>query len=348
MSTDDTHQITVTMLGPSLSGKTTFLLGMYSVLSAGLNNYFLHACDPDQDLDLSEAWDALIDDGLLPPPNEADRLKPYSFVFREHFNPLLSIDWLDYRGGALDDRVRGEDSDTSALIARLDLSDAVYLVLDGRYLRDPVTPHTVRRVQRASKAQRMTYLLQESMRNRRKADQPPPAVVVLVTKADLVAEARSPAERAVIWDQLVEDVTKVLPVCFQQGVTTLVCPVMLGHFGAEETQQVDPQTVRPMGLHKPILFSLLRYLEEIRLGLHQTESDFRQEVSRRELAVANHRPTFWRKGRHLEYVEAVVDARQRVEEVAQMARLALEFHTRVARELRGLPVFKDGVKISDV
>ncbi|MCX4699204.1 hypothetical protein [Streptomyces sp. NBC_01373] len=348
MSTDEIDQITVTMLGPSLSGKTTFLLGMYSVLSAGLNNYFLHATDWDQNLDLTEAWDALVDDGLLPPPNEADMVKPYSFVFREHLNPLLSIDWLDYRGGALDDRLRGEDSDTRTLIARLDMSDAVYLVLDGRYLRDPVTPNTIARVRRVTKAQHMTRLLQQTIDNRRKADQPPPAVIILVTKADLVAEARHPADRSVIWDQLVQDVTQVLPVCFLQGITTLVCPVMLGHFGVEETQQVDPQSVQPMGLHRPLLFSLLRYLEGIRLGLNETEAEFRREVGRRELTAANHKPSWWQRSLHLELAEATADARKQADEIAQIAQLASEFHERVARELQGLAVFRDGMRIPNV
>ncbi|MFJ5774650.1 hypothetical protein [Streptomyces sp. NPDC093094] len=348
MSTDEIDEITVTMLGPSLSGKTTFLLGMYSVLSAGLDDYFLHATDPDQDLDLSEAWDALVDDGMLPPPTAADQLKSYSFVFREHLNPLLSVDWLDYRGGALDDKVRGEDSDSSTLIARLDLSDAVYLVLDGRYLRDPVTSNTVRRVQRATKAQRMTYFVQQTIDIRRKTGRPYPVIVVLVTKADLVAEARFPTEAGAILDQLVDDVRGVLPICFQPGVTTLVCPVMLGHFGAEENQHVDPQAVRPMSLHKPLLFSLLRYLEEIGLELQETEAELREEVRLREREAADHRPGFWRKGSHLELAEAVRKARKQAEEIARIKQLTREFQERVAHELKDLPVFKDGVRISNV
>src|SRR5690242_3163575 len=109
----DDAKMTVTMLGPANSGKSTFLLGMYAILSGGDHGYFMHAAEADQDLDLSEAWDALIDDGILPPPTAETFERQYDFVFKYGFSSILEIDWLDYRGGAIADRARFDDSDTS-------------------------------------------------------------------------------------------------------------------------------------------------------------------------------------------------------------------------------------------
>ncbi|MFD0635025.1 hypothetical protein ACFQ9X_29295 [Catenulispora yoronensis] len=59
-------QAKVTMLGTKGSGKTTYLLGMYAVLSAGVQGHTLVTTDLDDDEDMADAWYELCDNGRVP------------------------------------------------------------------------------------------------------------------------------------------------------------------------------------------------------------------------------------------------------------------------------------------
>lgn len=121
-------ELTLTAIGTKFSGKSTFLLGMFDILSAGLHGYFMFTEDPDEGIDLQDTWDRLMDLGRLPDPTT--KTKCYRFVFNHGLTPLVTIDWMDYRGGALDDR--GDSSpDVVELRERLNRSDSIYLMLDG-------------------------------------------------------------------------------------------------------------------------------------------------------------------------------------------------------------------------
>src|SRR5262249_54193366 len=156
-------------LGTTGSGKSTYLLGMYAVMSAGLQDYFLYAEDADQDLDLSDAWDLLCDTGELPPANNVDEYREFSFVFKQGVTPLLGIDWMDYRGGAVS--ARGDSAeDVGMLRARLEQSDSVYLVVDGEQLGNWLAdPDSVDQVRRKTKVKQMTTLVQRAIETRAKA-----------------------------------------------------------------------------------------------------------------------------------------------------------------------------------
>jgi hypothetical protein len=240
-------RITVTMLGTSKSGKTTYLLGMYATLSAGQDGFFLHADDPDLDLDLSESWDALMDEGLLPPPTPNEP-KTYPFVFKSGLTRLLDIDWLDYRGGAMTDRTTA--SDAERLVSRLAASDSIYLTLDGALLAQGVDERSFLTARRHTKAERMTWFVQNAASKLGRV----PSLVVLVTKFDLVA-ARCPDGAAAV-ESAIDAARDILPIAFETGVTALICPVSLGDLGMPVAERVDPTSVAPRWVHKPMLFSM--------------------------------------------------------------------------------------------
>ena len=127
-----TPALKLTMLGGTNSGKTMFMLGMYNTLAVGMHGYFMFTEDPDQDLDLREEWDALLSDGTLPAATVMQASRQFGFVFNHGFTPLVSIDWMDYRGGAVD--ARKDEADVPVLLQRLADSDSIYLVLDGQKL----------------------------------------------------------------------------------------------------------------------------------------------------------------------------------------------------------------------
>jgi len=255
------RELKVTALGTKVSGKTTFLLGMYAELSAGgPHGYFLNAPDPDVDLDLGSRWDRLLDDGILPERTGADVI-PYHFQFLDGIRPLIDIDWFDYRGGALTDAVEGSSGDVAELHARLQDSDCVYLVVDGGYLVDPISREVVRGTLAKTGLKRMSSLLQTVIQKKVQAEEPPPTLVLLITKSDVI-----PQRRREDLTSLSDDLRMLIPLAFTDGITTLVCPVTVGNFGLDDPSQVSVEEIDPHGLHLPIVFSLAEYMRQLALA----------------------------------------------------------------------------------
>jgi hypothetical protein len=254
---------TVTMIGATGCGKTTYLVGMYASLSQGVADYFLFTEDPDLDLDLSSAWEDISTAGKMPPPNELHPLK-YPFVFRRGLRTVLRFSWEDYRGGAMSDRLADEEaSDAPDLHRRLAISDGIFVVLDGTYLTSPVTPGNKRQLSGRDQtlARRMSTLLDRAVRTRYDENRALPSLVVLVTKADLIRQANPGQSAEQLMNMIVNSARELLPSCFLHGTTTLVCPVQIGVFGADQQGTVEPGQVDPRNLHLPLVFSFLYYLD---------------------------------------------------------------------------------------
>jgi hypothetical protein len=253
--------VTITAVGATRSGKTTFLHGMYHVLSTrtfGGQSYSVRANTPDIDADLREAWLALRERGVMPKPTN-DRPVTYDMTLGDSEDDLLTFSWTDYRGEAMNGRSDDPDhADTADLLARLDASDSIYVVVDGFAVRDPITPGNVLDVDDQVRAGRLSFLIGHALRSRRESGRPYPSLVVLVTKADMINTGDGGHEA--VMERVVADVRQLLPPCFGDGTKTLVCPVELGTFGHADAEIVDPALVRPRWLHKPMLFSLMDYL----------------------------------------------------------------------------------------
>ncbi|MFI6324044.1 hypothetical protein ACIBG8_41420 [Nonomuraea sp. NPDC050556] len=272
-------QIQVTMLGGTGSGKTTYLIGMYAHLSAGLQRFFLHADDHDTDLDLSDAWSAMIEDGLLPAPTNEGELRVYPFTFRYGMDPLLTLDWIDYRGGAIRDR--SGKGDTDAVLARLVESDSVYVTLDGALLADHLGGQGNASIRLRDVVGRYSRMISDIADKRREQQLIPPSIVILVTKGDLLRPllagdglARRRQLTAWIRDELFTQY-------FREDWDTAVCIATIGAIGRPSDSRVDPNSLNPAGLHKPMLFSLFSYYRHAsRVFAYQAELAKRQGAER--------------------------------------------------------------------
>ncbi|MFN0281223.1 MAG: TRAFAC clade GTPase domain-containing protein [Kineosporiaceae bacterium] len=256
--TDDAPTMQVTMLGGSGSGKTTYLIGMYAHLSAGLANFFLHADDRGVDLDLSAAWSGMIEDGLLPQPTtEENGYRTFDFTFRYGLDPLLRLNWVDYRGGALRDRA-ADKQDVSQLLARLSESDSLYVTLDGGLLADVLAERPMAERQLRDTIGRYSRTIGEIRDERNKRNLVMPSVVVLVTKADLLRPLLpgTPEQRR---ERLRSWAVDLLGQVFSQGWDSAVCLASIGAIGRPSTSHVNPEDVNPVGVHKPMVFSLYSY-----------------------------------------------------------------------------------------
>jgi hypothetical protein len=336
--TESLPQFTVTMLGPTSSGKTGFLLGMYASMSAGIADFFLHARDNDLDLELALAWETLLLKEKLPEPTGAGT-KSYPLMLKSGMDSVLAIDWLDYRGGALVDRAL--EADTAVLLERLRMSDTVFLVLDGKELSAGVRDDNVLVVDMKTRANRMRTLMVNAFEGR-----PWPPIVVVITKADLLGAGSPGKSDEEISDEVVAAVRRLFRICFQPGVTVMVCPVSLGDFGPDPTdREAKPGSIRLVNMHKPLLFALSRMLEaridSAVLGIDAVEQSMAENQKRlRELDGS-----FWgrfRKGKRAEITERGAGISVDRGLFDGMRRKDQERVRQVAAELLDTRVFIDG------
>jgi hypothetical protein len=264
-------------------------------------------------------------------------------MFLDGLRPLLGIDWLDYRGGALTEDSSGS-RDVRAVLDRLNTSDSVYLVVDGGYLAEPVTNSNRLGVTQAAGLRRMTNLLQAAVDKRDKAGEGPPSIVILVTKADLI-----PPERLDPLDPLVEDLRSVLGIAFSAGLTTLVCPVMLGDFGQDPGAKVSPADIDPHLLYLPIIFSLAEYMRQLAEAAKHATAQQRERIDQLRSLEAGLSSGIGRIFRRADIGNAKRDAdraQSELDDLNLVRDAASRRATDLFDELRGVPIFRDGEEIS--
>lgn len=292
------HTITLTMLGASQSGKTMFLHGMYATMSAGFAGYFLYTKDPDDDLDLMDAWELLCEEGAVPEVGTENSEKRFELVLKRGLDSLMEIDLVDFRGAAAYDRT--EVQDASAIQARLRRSDSIYLVLDGAHLaqwvldvRDlPSTAQLVtNRANDRLKLARPIRLINNVAAQRRDANEPLPSLIILITKRDLLPELTGMSEQAAL--RIVSSrLSWLVPIVEEKGMHAALCPVQIGRFGNKPGQDVDSSAIDPVGLHYPFLFSLWYYLNVQLDDQRQELTDLRQQRQRTAGALDTLRRSF--------------------------------------------------------
>jgi len=338
-----TPKLKLTMLGTTGSGKTTFLLGMYNTMSLGVQGYFLYTEDPDEGFDLGEAWDRLIEGGELPQPTAEDQSKRYQFVFNHGFDTLVTVEWLDYRGGAMIGRANSA-SDVAQLRGQLGASDSIYLVFDGGKLTPWLDGKaSITSVQKELRIREMTQLVQHAIQDRKRNDLPLPSLVVVITKADLLA-----GPGRMVWDALttiIDNLKTLVEAAYVEGVTTLLCPVQVGNFGPTRPLKVDVRDIDPMGLHRPMIFSLMHYLSE-GLGAHQAQLTTQragQSAVDQQIAALNQGFLAYFRGRRIAQLQDVSASYARaIEDQQQQYHANQSLISRLAAELEGHPIIRNG------
>ena len=95
------EEIKILMLGDSSSGKTCFMLGMYTAIQ-DRSRFSLKATDPDEGIRLTALWSAIVDNsGIKRWPRGTDTPQIYNFELCYAYKPLMEFEWLDYRGGSM-------------------------------------------------------------------------------------------------------------------------------------------------------------------------------------------------------------------------------------------------------
>ncbi|MEM7759366.1 MAG: hypothetical protein AAF298_14755 [Cyanobacteria bacterium P01_A01_bin.40] len=260
-------EIKITMLGTTGAGKTSYLLSMYAVMQTGIQGFTLAAKDMDLDLELTQRWEKLISlkgEDRWPTPNAAT-MEYYDFDFSYGFRPLMSFQWLDYRGQALSDRSTEED--VSDLVQYIQQSECLFLSISGEHLMNEITPTTVREL----KSDRMNQFIQQYISAKRQPDaQNPFPVAIVITKYDLCHHRDR--------NDIIADVQKLFQALFtpNSGWLVMICPVSLGK---ELSDAPEKASINPINVHVPVVFAVYSQLRAYDLKLKQQRDHQTQAVN---------------------------------------------------------------------
>lgn len=273
----------ITMLGTTGAGKTCYMLGMYSFMSVGLHGFTINAKEPDIDIDLNDKWETLVvEQGeerwppATQPQSQEDPVYKYAFNFCYGFKPIMSFNWLDYRGGALRDKTK--PSDTQQLFEYAKESDCLFLCVSGEYFKQAIvetdgkTNFGVRqKVATRLNLTMMNNLITELQQKRKPTNDNPFPVAIVITKYDLCMERGKEA--------IVQDIKQLFEPLFQpeSGWLVMVCPVSLGK---ELATNKDSGEIEPINIDKPVAFAIYSKLQSRALETKNSKNNTQQSLEK--------------------------------------------------------------------
>ena len=264
----------ITMLGYTKSGKTCYMLGMYSFMSIGLNGFTVSATDLDTDLELTDKWDALVcgqGEERWPRGNDAN-IYTYSFDFNYAAKQIMDFDWIDYRGGALRDK--SSQADVQELLKYVKESACLFLCISGEFLTKEIVDVSGnvdygarQRIATQLKITPMTNIITDIQKKLNPTNAKPFPIAIVVTKYDqCMARGK---------DAVVRDVKQLFEPFFQpnSGLLTMICPVSLGK---DLSENLNTGEINPINVHLPVAFAIYAKLRENALNAKA----YRDEISR--------------------------------------------------------------------
>ncbi|CAD5990457.1 hypothetical protein PCC9214_05801 [Planktothrix tepida] len=255
------NNIKITMLGASGSGKTSYMVSMYSAMQTGVNGFTLTAKDMDVDLKLTALWEKLVDVKGADrwPQSTYTGVKNYAFELNYGFHPIMGFEWLDYGGDAMSDR--STEQDVQKLVEHTLKSSCLFLCISGEHLSKKADWTTVRQIQ----SNRMSLFIQKIGDQLKPTIKQPFPVAIIITKYDLCNHR---FKRGII-----EDVKQIFQPFFTPDSSwlTMICPVSLGKTLVKDTEY---STIEPVNVHLPIIFAIYSVLRNHGWQLNQfKESD---------------------------------------------------------------------------
>lgn len=261
-----------TILGETGSGKTCYLVGMYSEMAAGIGGYSIIAKNDEDDLKLQDMYDRMYDSSLGADrfPAASDQAQKYEFKLQYGFRDIMSFSWLDYPGGII--RTKGSEDEVSynTLKEHLKKSSAVFVCIDGEKLKGNRTSEKSRKIKRTT--QNINKFLADYLNEDNKV----PAVGIIITKFDCCCEDTNK-------DEIEEIIRKSISPLFTEKAKAFVVfiPVSLGSEIAENSSgDIEPKNIHmpiTIGIYFALLDKYKDVLEDYKLG-KESENKSRKQV----------------------------------------------------------------------
>ena len=260
-----------TALGMSGSGKTCFLLGMYYKMTGGLKGYTL-STDDDLDYTLRTAFDKMRDTNQSANrfPAPTDQTNQYYFDLNYEYNKILSFDWLDYPGGALDSK--NNDIETYTEIKEsIKNSSTLFIFVNGSLFieEDDDNIDDVIDTVKDECAGKINHFLKQYLDENGKL----PPVAIVITKYDLFKEKFEP-----------EDIFKIISESFDslfvkgksKNKFVTIVPVSMGKNISEDNYSGK---LKPININLPIFLGIYFSLQDVVLNKNSTLNSNFKKVS---------------------------------------------------------------------
>lgn len=254
----------ITMLGTSGVGKTTLMAAMYHVLGRrGFNGFKLRA-ERDLDLRLASLWEQMALRGKWPLSTLGPDIQRMHFDLLYNDNPVISFEFIDYRGDAIKDT--SEHSDAKELYEEMLGSNALLIIVDSWYMVnvDQIYGEIRNQIHNIQNLIDDFYIQYPDKQL---------AIGIVLTKFDSVTPQQFAAVVHNCFHQFERLVTKIrrnsaqmrgtfIPVSVAGfGNTEIIVTKPAGRFGLPV---VDSQLVRPPQpayVHWPILYSIAKQMQ---------------------------------------------------------------------------------------
>lgn len=278
-------RMTITMLGVSKAGKSTYILGMYAELVQGVNGCFLHLPDPDAGARLFAQLERLRS-GQLPEATEEPIPHEFSLTFSGS-SEWATMDLADFRGGAPFEETHGKATDTAKLYQRLLTTDSIFVFLDAEHFREPVSPSRLQAVRQATGGDHFSNMISLALAERQRSGHFPPSVVVVLTKADLI-DGR-PGSVARKWPEVQGEIRQVVGAAFQPHLAAQIFATSVVSYEASANDRASVMSVQPCEPAYPVIFAVGCFLAERRVAVQQQRDQAQlayQEVKQRRDKLA--------------------------------------------------------------
>ncbi|MFB2878805.1 hypothetical protein [Floridanema aerugineum] len=255
----------IMMLGTSGTGKTCYMIGMQVYMqTVGTDSGFtITSVKHNQARTIEEQWMKMCEgEGSERWPAGTDVTVGYSFNFNYANKTFAKFNWVDYRGGALDDDEDNEER--KSLVEELCTSDCLFLCLSAEYLAKGFTPGAALK----ARVGVMNALMTEVAAKKNSTPENPFPVAIVVTKADLLDNFNGS-----IKENAVEVIKKFFKTLFVPGSPWLTGIIGVS-LGKELAEKPDSGEIDPIEVHLPVTFGVLCKLIKHANGLAKPKGNW--------------------------------------------------------------------------
>ena len=344
----------ITMIGNTISGKTCYMLCMYAFMSMGLNGFTLTARQPDDDIELMDAWEELSEGNNLPPAtvveSQENPIKEYDFNFNYGAKPLINFEWIDYRGGALTSDTSYEDG--NVLRENAIKSDCLFLCVPADILIDRIVEEdgTVNKKAQSkaasskklavSKVNSILSLIQEDIQQKHGKDTIIP-IAIVITKFDLIFKKRSE-------DEIIRDIQQLFNPLFtpESGWWTMICPVSLGKDITIEENNGSKKLlgeVDPINVQIPLLFAIYSQLRKdainVEYALEETKQKLAGQMKEQEIMQSNFFDQIFKQNDIKRGNKSISDSVSQIDKIEKEKKIVAQKMQLVSQELKNIPMY---------
>ncbi len=237
----------ITVLGMSGSGKTCYLLGLYYKMGSGMRGYTI-TTDDDTDVQLRDRYAKLCDSSLGAErfPAGTDNISKYSFDLQYGYNTVMSFDWVDYPGGALDRKNEGNLEEYEDIKKSINDSSCLFICVDGSLLVGDDIDEKIDNVK-----DKCSSVINTFFSDYKKTNNKIPPTAIIITKYDLCKDDTNEEELC----EIIEEAFSAFFVKDDDDIKRIVTiiPVSVGNNIMDND---CGGKLKPINIHLPIFMGI--------------------------------------------------------------------------------------------